>query len=234
MKKASLFLTATAFLFFNMLFAQTKQTRLVSNFDGISSATGIDVAITQGEDNTVVVSCSKDELIENLKTEVDKNGVLKIYYKNGEKNWNGNKNLKLNAYVTFKNINKLTASSGSSLHSINTVNANDLTIDVSSGASFSGGIKSKECNVSASSGASVKLNGTAENATIDASSGADIKAAELNTESCKANASSGADIKIAVSKKLSASASSGADIKYKGNPEVTKKSEGSGGSIRKM
>ncbi len=234
MKKASLFLAATVFLSFNMLFAQTKQTRTVANFSGISSATGIDVAITQGEENSVVVSSSKDELIENLKTDIDKNGVLKIYYENPERNWNGNKNVKLNAYITFKNISKLTASSGSSLHGTNTINASDLTIEASSGANLDGSIKSNECSVSASSGASVKLNGTSENASIDASSGADIKAAELNTENCKANASSGADIKISVSKKLSASASSGADIKYKGNPELTKKSEGSGGSIRKM
>ncbi len=208
-------------IFFSMLaMAQTKQIRTVSDFTGISSSSGIMVEITQGEENKVVVSASKDELVDNLKTEVDKDGLLKIYYKNKENNWSSNKNLKLNAYVTFKIINKLSASSGSSLQTTNTVTADVLKIDVSSGATFSATIKSVDCDVDISSGSSSKVSGTATNIKIDASSGSTFKAADLGSEICKASASSGAEIKIGVSKKLTASASSGGSIRYKGNPEV--------------
>jgi Putative auto-transporter adhesin, head GIN domain len=225
----------SVFLFFSTLaMAQTKQIRTVGDFSGISSASGIMVEITQGEENKVVVSASKDALVENLKTEVDKDGLLKIYYKNKENNWSGNKNLKLNAYVTFKNINKLSASSGSSLAATNTVNADVLSINVSSGASFTAAIKSVDCSVNISSGSSSKVSGTATNVKIDASSGSTFKAADLSTETCKASASSGAEIKIGVSKKLSASASSGGSIKYKGNPDVEKKSLSSGGEVKAM
>jgi hypothetical protein len=228
-------LFTVAGIFFSVLaMAQTKQIRTVSDFSGISSASGIMVEITQGEENKVVVSASKDALVENLKTEVDKDGLLKIYYKNKENNWKSNKNLKLNAYVTFKNINKLSASSGSSLTAANTVNADVLGINVSSGASFTAAIKSVDCSVDISSGSSSKVSGTATSIKIDASSGSVFKAADLSTETCKASASSGAEIKIGVSKKLSASASSGGSIKYKGNPEVEKKSVSSGGEVKAM
>jgi hypothetical protein len=221
-----------ACMFSAMAFAQTKQTRTVGDFSGISSASGIKVEITQAEENKVVVSSSKDELLDNLKTEVDKNGVLKIYYKNSDKNWSKNRNLKLNAYVTFKGINKLAASSGSSLSSTNTVNADELNINVSSGAEFDVAIQAKNCTIDINSGSSSKVKGNATNLTIDASSGSSFKAVDLNTETCIASASSGAEIKIAVSKKLSASASSGGSIRYKGNPAVEKKNLSSGGEVK--
>jgi Putative auto-transporter adhesin, head GIN domain len=221
-------------MFSLITFAQTKQTRTVGDFSGISSATGIKVEITQGNENKVVVSSSKDELIDNLKTEIDKNGVLKIFYKNQDRNWNKNRNLKLHAYITFKSISRLAASSGSSLSSTNTITANALNIDVSSGSELDVAIDTKDCVIDISSGSSSKVKGIATNVKIDASSGSSFKAAELNTETCTASASSGAEIKIAVSKKLTSSASSGGSIRYKGNPEVEKKSLSSGGEVKPM
>jgi hypothetical protein len=102
-----------AFLLSIATIAQNKQIRTVEDFSGISSETGIEVEITQGNENKVEVRASKDEMVENIKTEVDKNGVLRIFYKTKERGWNNNnvRNLKLNAYVTYKSINKLRASS---------------------------------------------------------------------------------------------------------------------------
>jgi hypothetical protein len=224
-----------ASMFSVMAFAQTKQTRTVGDFSGISSATGIRVEITEGSENSVVVSASKDEFIDKMKTEVDKNGVLKIYMENKKgMGWNNRYNVKLYAYVTYKSINKLMASSGSSLESKNTIKSDALSIDVSSGATIEADIQTTDCDVMMSSGSETKIKGTAINIKLDASSGSTFKGADLATEICKASVSSGAEIKIGVSKKLSASASSGGSVKYKGNPEIERKAESSGGSIRKM
>jgi hypothetical protein len=227
--------TVVALFFSVSIMAQTKQTRTVGDFSGISSATGIEVEITQGNENSVVVSASKDEFIDKMKTEVDKNGVLKIYMENKKgMGWNNRYNVKLYAYVTYKSINKLMASSGSSLETKNTLKADALSIDVNSGAKIEADIQTIDCDVVMSSGADSRVKGTATNIKMDASSGSTFKGADLSTEICRASVSSGADIKIGVSKKISASASSGGSIKYKGNPEVERKAESSGGSIRKM
>lgn len=228
-------LIALACMFSVMAFAQTKQTRTVGEFSGISSATGIEVEITQGNENSVVVSASKDDFIDKMKTEVDKNGVLKIYMENKKgMGWNNKYNVKLYAYVTYKSINKIMASSGSSLESKNTIKSDALRIDVSSGASLEADIQTTDCEVTMSSGSDTRIKGTAMNIKMDASSGSTFEGADLSSETCKASVSSGADIKIGVSKKLSGSASSGGSIKYKGNPEVERKAESSGRSIRKM
>ena len=59
--------------------AQTKQQRNIGSFTGISAATGIQVEITQGNDETVFVSASDDVYAEKIKTVIE-NGLLKIYY----------------------------------------------------------------------------------------------------------------------------------------------------------
>ncbi len=221
-------------LFFTILGnAQTKQTRSVGDFSGISSATGIHVEITQGNENAVVVMASDDAYLDRMKTEVDNNGVLKIFMENkNRKGWNNKYHLKLFAYITYKGVDKLMASSGSSLYAINSVKASALKIDVSSGASLEATIQNTDCNLTLSSGAVTKLKGTSENIRIDASSGSNLKAVDLNVAVCTAIATSGADIKIAVHNKIFATASSGASIKYKGNPSIEKKSISSWGELK--
>jgi Putative auto-transporter adhesin, head GIN domain len=197
------------------LSAQTKQTRTVTDFSGISSATGITVQIKKGIANEVIVSSSKDELVNNIKTEVDANGVLKIYYKNPNKlSWNNTKNVKLNAYVTYKSINSLIASSGSSMQADMAVQADALKIEVNSGAEMQLDIATAECS------------------RIVASSGSTLKAEKLTIENCTATASSGAEIKVEVTKKLNGNASSGGSIKYKGNPTIESKKTSSGGEVK--
>ncbi len=217
------------------LMAQTKQTRTTADFSGISSASGISVQIKEGTANEVIVSSSKDELVDNIKTEVDENGVLKIYYKNPKKNnWNSTKNVKLNAFITYKKINVLMASSGSSLQADVPVKATNIKIEISSGANMQVDIAAAECTINISSGAVAKIGGNATDTKIIASSGSMLKAEKLITDNCTANASSGAEVKIEITKKLNASASSGSSIKYKGNPTVESKKVSSGGQIKQM
>ncbi len=227
--------TAFVLFFSSCAIAQTNQTRTVGDFSGISSASGIKVEITQGAENAVVVMASKDEFLERMKTEVDKKGVLRIYMENKKgMGWNNKYRVKLYAYITYKSINKLMASSGSILEAKNTIKAEALNVDVSSGANVSVTIQTTDCEIVTSSGSQTKMTGTATKIKMDASSGSAIKGVDLNTESCTASVSSGAEIKIAVSKKLSASASSGGSIRYKGNPEVVKKDLSSGGEVKAM
>jgi hypothetical protein len=215
--------------------AQTKQKRSVGDFSGISSATGIHVEISQGNENAVVVMASDDAYIDRMKTEVDNNGVLKIFMENtNRKGWNNKYRVKLYAYITYKSIDKLMASSGASLQAINTVKAPTLKIDVSSGASLEATIQTTESELTMSSGAVAKLKGTSESIRINASSGSNLKAIDLNTALCTVLATSGAEIKLAVRNKIFATASSGASIKYKGNPSIEQKSMNSGGELKSI
>ena len=72
--------------------------RSVSGFHAISASGGIDIYLTQGNEEGVAVSASKTEYRDKIRTVVE-NGVLKIYY--DDNNWFswGWSNRKLFQYV---------------------------------------------------------------------------------------------------------------------------------------
>ncbi len=220
--------------------AQTKiindanaEVRNVGSFHGIRVSTGIELQLTQSAEEGVAVSAVSDEHRNNIRTEVE-NGILKIYY-DQNKFWKGfNANgKKLKAYVSFKNIDKLEASSGGTVIINNAINVSSLNLDASSGGSVRGAINAITLNADASSGAHLYVSGKVQNMTIDASSGAHFNGYDLVTETCNAEASSGAKVQVTINKELDANASSGGGIQYKGSAVITNISTGSGGSVKK-
>lgn len=208
------------------------EARTVGNFHGIRISQGIQLIMKQGSTDAVAVSAATKEDRDNIKTEVD-NGVLKIYYDTKwYKNWNSN-GRKLKAYVSFKQIDMLHGSSGSSTTIDGSMSGNTMKIELSSGAGFNGGVEVNSLTIESGSGAVAHVSGKVQTVSIGASSGAVIHGYELVSDKCDADASSGGVIQVSVNKELSAEASSGGDIHYKGDGVITRVSTGSGGSIKK-
>ena len=90
-------------------------TRTAKNFHAIQVGDGVDLYLTQSNEEVVAVSASKTEYRNKIVTVVE-DGILKIYY--GPKNdWNfsWNTNRKLKAYVSCKTIERLSGSGGSDI-----------------------------------------------------------------------------------------------------------------------
>ena len=237
MKKISLLLFAA--LAGVLAFAQDKiindpnaEARSVGGFHAIKISNGIDLIIKQGSTEAVAVSAATKEYRDNIKTEVVA-GVLKIYFDTKwYKNWSSN-GKKLKAYVSFKQLDLLDGSSGSSTTVDGNLTAASLKIELSSGAGFKGMLEAGSLVVDGSSGAIAHISGKAQTASLEASSGAGVHGFDLVSDKCDADASSGGAIEVSVNKELSAEASSGGDIRYKGAGVITKVSTGSGGSVKK-
>jgi len=224
-------LTIAALLISAISFAQSKQERTVSAFTGISAATGIEVEITQGNADAVSVSVSDDRYLAGFKTEVA-GGILKIYY-DGKSISNSEKSRRLRAFVTYKQIDKLSGSSGASIKAINTISSPSLSLELSSGALFNGDVKATDFLLDQSSGAISDISGSATSLTAKLSTGSISKAGELNTDNCTVKVSTGASLKVSVSKALVAKASTGGIVSYKGNPTVNR-TRTTGGIVSKM
>jgi Putative auto-transporter adhesin, head GIN domain len=208
------------------------EVRTVSGFHGIRISTGIQLIIKQGNTDAVAVSAASKEDRDNIKTEVE-NGVLKIYFDNKwYKNWNVN-GKRLKAYVSFKQIDILHGSSGSSTTVDGSMSGNNMKIELSSGADFKGAVEVGNLTLDGGSGATAHISGKAQSVNVEASSGAGFYGYDLVSDKCDADASSGGVIEVSVNKELSAEASSGGDIRYKGTGVITRVSTSSGGSIKK-
>ncbi len=202
--------------------------RKVKGFHEIKVSDGIDLYLSYG-DEAAAVSASEIKYRDRIKTEVE-NGVLKIWYDRDLTNKIifGNKR-DLRVYVSYKNLDRITASAGSDVLVDGTIKSNLLSLRLSSGSDFKGNVDVNELIVDQSSGSDIKIGGKATTASIEASSGSDFNGYNLTADVCTAKGSSGSDITITVNKELKAHASSGSDIHYKGNAsvEVTKSSGGS-------
>lgn len=212
--------------------ANAKARTLNASFSGISVSDGIELFLSQGSEESIAVSYSDEKYAERFKTEVEA-GVLKIYYDNKGVNWSDNNRRKLKAYVSFKTLEKLTASGGADVKLTSGINVNNLDIKFTSGAYFKGAIKGKEISVDQNSGAVMNISGSAEKISLQVSSGAIFKGYEFAVDFCEAKASSGGSVRISVEKELSAKASSGGGIHYKGTAVIRDVDIDSGGIVKK-
>lgn len=234
-----LLVTAVALFFAGFAAAQTKTYNdpdakvrsLSGSFTKVSVASGVELYLTQASENAIAVSVSDVSLEERFKTEIE-NGTLKIYFDHKGLSWKNTKNRKLKAYVSYKTLEAITCSSGSSTTLTNTLNTGNLALSFSSGSMFEGEIKATDVTSTSSSGASSKIWGKADKLNVTATSGSEFRGSGLVATYCTASVNSGANIKIEVQKELNASANSGGEIRYSGAATLNKGTINSGGSVK--
>jgi hypothetical protein len=233
MKKIVILLLAAFFLVNG--FAQktirdaNAEVRNVSGFHAIEVSGGINLYLSSGNE-AVAVSASDQEVRDRIKTEV-KDGVLKIYYdwKKGMKlNLKGNS---LKAYVSFKTLDRLSASGGSDVKMEGTIKAASLKLNVSGGADLSARVEVGSLTIDQSGGADVDLTGKVTDLKIEASGGSDFSGYDLIADNCIISASGGSDVTITVNKEFYAEASGAADVNWKGKATVKGARASGAGSV---
>jgi len=189
------------------------EVREAKNYHGISLSSAFDVYLTQSNDEAVAVSASETRYRERIKVEV-KDGILHIRYESDGK-WNtGNKKLK--AYISFKQIDKLTVSGACDVFISGILKADDLTINQSGASDLKGKLDVKKLTVDLSGASDMNVTGLASQLNLETSGASDFKGFDLVTDFCTARASGASDIRITVNKELSAHANGASDVQYKG------------------
>lgn len=203
---------------------------LSGSFTAIKVSGGIDVVLTQGNEEAVAVSASKEAYRNNIKTEV-KDGVLTIGYRNDDdyKIKIELKSKAIRAYISFKTLEKITASGACNVQVNGTIDVPNLSIVLSGACDFKGKVKLAELKLDVSGASDARLSGTVTDATLSASGASDIKGFDLLTDNCAVKASGASDINITVNKELNVHASGASDVRYKGNC-VIKEMHSSGAS----
>ena len=194
--------------------------REAKDFHAISVSNAFNVFVSQGNEEAVAVSASEQKYRDNIGVEV-REGVLKIWFKNEGKfwsEWKGDK-MKLKAYISFKNIDKLTVSGACDVHIQGAINADDLSIRLSGASDIKEGgkINAKKLTITVTGASDVNISGTATQLNIDATGASDFKGFDFAVDYCDIHASGASSISITVNKELSAHATGASDIHYKGD-----------------
>lgn len=203
-----------------------KKERNVGNFTGIMVSSGIDVVLSQGDNEYLAIEADEN-LHEHILTEV-KNGVLHIYSDASIRNAEMEK-----AYVTMKDINSVKTTSAGDITGNTPVKAGKLELSSTSAGSIKLQLDVKELSVNLSSSGDMTLSGNADILDANLSSAGDLNAYELMVREADISASSAGDAGISVSERLTARASSAGDISYKGNPKYIDAHSSSAGEIHR-
>jgi hypothetical protein len=206
--------------------AQETVTRDLGSFSGVKVAEGIDVYLKKGDKESAKVEV-EGTAPSNVITEIS-GSYLKIHMKEGRF-----QRVDAKVYVTYVQLDKLSASSAGSIYSDGSIQAKAMEISASSAGSIEVTIDAESAKVSSSSAGDVELRGTVQNITAEVSSAGEIDAYDLTANAVEAEASSGGSLKVSVSKNLVAHASSGGSIRYRGNPDRSVTNSSSGGSVKK-
>lgn len=236
MKKAAILLTAilVSVVFVSCIFTGSvegngkvvEETRDLGDFDKISVTRGMNVYITQGTSQKVVVKADEN-LLDVIETTVS-DGTLKVSCNRGIRKAESNKVL-----VTVRGIEMIKSTAGSNVFAEDTLNLKNLEVKSTAGSNVKLVVKTEKMDVLAMAGSNIFLSGTSESFKAKTNSGSNLKAGELRITDCELRASSGANIWINVSKELTAKVSSGANVFYYGNPEATNIEKSSGGNVIK-
>jgi len=227
--------TITALLFascnFNMNTVEgsgnvTTEKRIVEgDFKNISVSNAIDVVIEQSDATEITVEAD-DNLQKEIITKVE-NGTLIIKCK-----YSSFRNITMKK-VTVKvpSLEKIEASSASTVQSKNVFQGENIDLESSSAATMDLNIESDNISATSSSGSSINVQGKALKVQTTASSGATVDAGKLLANEVNADVSSGGSINVHPIVTLKAEASSGGHINYDITPKTIEKKSSSGGSI---
>lgn len=198
--------------------ANAEQRKLSGSFNAIKVSNAIDLYLVQDETESLAVSAATVENRNKIKTEIE-NGVLKIWF-DADNNWlRNNNNRKLKAYVSFKQLNKLTASGASDIYADTDIRSNELELRLSGASDYKGGsIFANQLVVDISGASDVRLKGgKVTTLKVEASGASDFNGFDLVTDNCSANASGASDIRITVNNELNVRASGASGVQYRGS-----------------
>lgn len=205
----------------------TEDRHINEDFNQVRGSSGLDVYLTQGNENQVQVEAD-DNLLQFIETYVE-DGKLIVSTSDNIGRATAKK-----VHITFKSLNVVEASSGADVIGNSVIKSESLALKSSSGAELELEVVAKDLMAKTSSGSEMKLSGKAASLIADASSGSELNAKGVLVLNCNAEASSGAEITVNVSQKLEVNASSGGEVNYYGNPAAVNKNKSRSGSVQKM
>jgi len=205
----------------------TEERDVTENFTEVRGSAGLDVYLTQGEENKILVEADEN-LLQYISTDIE-NGKLHVTTSEDIGRSKAKK-----VYVTFTELNNIEASSGADVIGNSLIKSQNLSLRSSSGADLNVEVFSQDLVIKSSSGSEVQVSGKASSLKADASSGSTIDAENLLAAYCNAEASSGAQVSVNVKDKLETNVSSGGSIEYYGNPLSVDSNKSHSGSVKKM
>lgn len=190
------------------------ENRVVEDFQVLKVSNALEIILTQGEVNEVIVEGETLGDIAKVKTEVD-HGVLSVYTKGHVKS---KANVKVR--IKFHQLNRIEQSGASELRVTNTIISEDFSLKGSGAIEIDLALAVNRLSIDFSGASDIKLSGTANKFDLSLSGASNLKASEMIAQEVFVDISGASDVKVYADQSISGRASGASSINVKGNPEL--------------
>ena len=194
-----------------LAFAQS--TRNVGDFSSLKVYNKINVTLIPSNQSKVETE-NNDPDIET----VNKNGELKIKL-SPAKILSGDQ---ISVKVFYEKLNDIQASQGSTISSIDELDANMLSLTSNEGSKINLNIDASKLNIKTNSGGEIKVSGTADNQDVVVNSGGKYYGKNTESKNIKVTANAGGVAEVNVSGSVNATTRAGGIIEIYGDPDDRK------------
>lgn len=221
------------FAFFTLIYssaqADSKQdedwnskTYELNDFNEIYLEGGYKVYLIQGDENSLTVRASDDDVFDYL--EVNNNSEsLRLKVEREHFNFD-----RISLYITFKELEKVKIEGGVTLKTKGYLNLNDFEIHVEGGAKIELDLKANNVEITGEGGVLYELDGVAETLDVHLSGAGHVNASELKTRNVTFKVEGVGTGSVYATETLYAKIEGVGKVKYRGNPKVTKDIDGLG------
>lgn len=189
--------------------------RSVPAFSRLSVEDGIDVFLTQGDEQRLRVEVEGYELADVV-TEVE--GEQLRIYRRGPARRGFLQDNDMTVYLDFVELEAIDASSGSDIRSRNELELERLRAEASSGSDLDLFVRAGTLEFLLSGGSDLEIRGDTRSLDVQARGGSDVSARSLNTERARLVLAGGSDATVSVSGSVDIDAHGGSDVTIHGNP----------------
>lgn len=211
MKKLLLSLVLTATILSLGAQERKTQSRNVGSFNEISAAKGINVTLIEGDRENVNIEIENGEVTDVISELKGRKLILRLKTKIY-------KDVAVKAFVTYKSLKAISASTGAFVESDGIIRAENLDLKASTGSSIILEIDTKNISSSLSS-SKIELVGKTDFQDATSNTGAKYIADQLKSKDAFVKATTGGSVWVKASHKLEAKTTTGGKILYTGNPE---------------
>ena len=198
----------------------------IDPFQEISVTGNINVQLEAGEEESLKIEF--EGLPEDKISIKVVQGELRLYSLNSLLY----KDVRVNAYITYKNLKGIKANGGANIRNKGEINSTALEIKTGSGASADLDIRTGALEASATEGGTLNLRGEAETQEVWAATGGNYLAATLETLRSYVRCNTGGKAEVKASELLEITANTGGEVVYYGEPEKKYEKSILGGNVR--
>jgi hypothetical protein len=228
-----LFITATLLMSWPLMAQEDESNaeviveyRQLAPFENLKVSRGINVTLVEGDAPKAEIHIKNapvdDVLLEQSNKDLTIRMRARIY-----------KDVAINVYLYYQNINEISVSSGASVYSDDLLETDFLKLETGTDASIQLEIEVNKLEASASA-SRIDVMGSAQTMEINATTGGRFLGANLQSKVTNIKANTGASAQVWVTDELNARAGSGASIEYTGSPSKVEVHTSLGGKVNKI